>query len=249
MNTQRPLRKIAAARRGLLALLFSAACLHAVAQTAPVMLDRVVAVVNNSAILESDLQKEMRLSVLEPVSARRRVETPQVALQRLISRTLIRQQIREEDAQAAVPSADEVAARLSDLRKELPVCVRENCATDAGWQAFLAAHNLTQPEVEAYLRSRLEILHFIEIRFSQGIRIEQKEIATYYHDTLLPQYQSGQAVPPLDQVAPRIEEILLQQQVTTLFSGWLDNLRKQGDVEVLDSTLEATTPDQGAGAQ
>jgi hypothetical protein len=45
-------------------------------------------------------------------------------------------------------------------------------------------------------------------------------------------------VPPLDQVAPRIQEILLQQQVNTLFDGWLDNLRKQGEIEVLDPSLD-----------
>ena len=35
-------------------------------------------------------------------------------------------------------------------------------------------------------------------------------------------------------MAPRIEEILLEQQVNVMFGTWLDNLRKQGDVEVLD---------------
>jgi hypothetical protein len=46
-------------------------------------------------------------------------------------------------------------------------------------------------------------------------------------------------------VAPRIEEILLQQQVNTLFDDWLANLRKEGDVEVLDpSLLDPSLPDQ-----
>jgi hypothetical protein len=46
-------------------------------------------------------------------------------------------------------------------------------------------------------------------------------------------------------VAPRIEEILLQKQVNALFDDWLRNLRKQGDIEVLDPELE--TPESGAG--
>ena len=56
-------------------------------------------------------------------------------------------------------------------------------------------------------------------------------------ETLLPQYAAGEAIPPLDKVAPRIEEILLEQQVNVLFDDWLNNLRKQGDVEVLDPAL------------
>jgi hypothetical protein len=209
------------------------------AESTPVVLDRVVAVVNNQAILSSDLDEEMHISILEPDSIRRGPETPERALQRLISRALIHQQIREEDAQAAVPTAKEIAERLNNIRKELPTCARENCVTDAGWKAFLAGHDLTQEQVDSYLRNRLEILNFIEMRFRQGISISHEEIETYYQDMLLPQYPPGEKAPPLEQVAPRIEEILLQQKVNVLFSGWLDNLRSQGEVEVLDPKLEA----------
>jgi peptidyl-prolyl cis-trans isomerase SurA len=220
------------------------------AQAAPsLMLDRVVAVVNSQVILASDLDEELRLSVLDPGRGGRGELTPQQALQQLISRALIQQQIRQEDAQAAEPTPEEVAARLNETRNELPTCVRQNCSSDAGWKTFLAGHGLTPEEVETYLRHRIETLLFIEMRFRQGIRISQEEIATYYRDTLLPQYAPGEAIPSLDQVAPRIEEILLQQQVNVLFGDWLDNLRKQGDVEVLDPTLEASAApgQQGAG--
>ncbi|HVZ84973.1 MAG TPA: hypothetical protein VG893_14960 [Terracidiphilus sp.] len=234
---------------GVCAVLGAALAMTAHAQK-PTVLDRVVAVVNNRAILESDLQTEVRLAVLEPASrANGGQETPQEALQRLISRTLIRQQIRQEEAQATTPTTAEVENRLTELRKELPVCARENCATDEGWATFLAKHDLTDRQVRIYLRNRLEILRFIEMRFRQGIRISQRAVQDYYTETLLPQYLPGQTAPPLDQVAPRIEEILLQQQVNALFSDWLDNLRKQGEVEVLDPTLEASDAPASGGAQ
>jgi hypothetical protein len=166
--------------------------------TSTVVLDRVVAVVNNHAILSSDLDDEIRLSVLDPG-------------------------------------------------------VRQNCASDEGWKLFLTAHHLTPERVESYLRYRLEILRFIERRFRQGVRITPQEIETYYHDTLLPQYRQGDAIPTLDKVSPRIQEILLQQKVNILFDDWLENLRKQGDVEVLDPTLESPqkqdVPGTGAGGQ
>ena len=120
-----------------------------------------------------------------------------------------------------------------------------NCASEAGWAAFLSTNDLTPKQLEDYVRLRLEILRFIEARFRQGIRISQQEIESYYHNTLLPQYTPGQPVPPLENVSTRIEEILLQQQVNSLFGSWLDNLRKQGDVEVLDPTLESPVPTDG----
>ncbi|MFZ1940490.1 MAG: peptidylprolyl isomerase [Terracidiphilus sp.] len=206
-------------------------------QVTPVVLDRAVAVVNKHVILASDLQNEMRLSILEP--NRGGELTPRLALDQLISRTLIEQQIREEDERSIEPTPEEVAARLAELRKVLPACVQENCATDEGWKSFLAVHDLTTQRVENYLRYRLEILGFIEQRFRQGIQISPQQIEAYYRNTLLPQYKSGETPPALDQVAPRIQEILLQQQVDDLFDNWLTNLRQQGDVEVLDPALEA----------
>jgi hypothetical protein len=213
-----------------------------------VVLDRVIAVVNGRAILSSDLKEEILLSVLEPQEAGKIEETLQQALERLISRTLIRQQIRQEDTQSIEPSAETVQQRIAQIRKQLPICVRENCATDAGWNTFLVTRGLTQRRVEAYLRSRTQILTFIEMRFRQGIRISQQETEAYYHNTLVPQYQAGQAVPSLTDVAPRIEEILLQQKVNAMFSDWLDSLRKQGDVEVVDSSLEAAAGPGAGGA-
>ncbi len=203
------------------------------------VLDRAVAVVNRRVILASDLDDEIRLSVLDPNNAPQQELTRQQALEKLISRTLIEQQIRQEDIPAIEPTQKEVDARLMNLRRELPVCVRQNCATDAGWSKFLAARGLNEQRVERYLRYRLEILRFIEQRFRQGIQISEKQVEAYYRDTLVPQYTVGEAVPQLSQVAPRIQEILLQQEVNVMFDAWLNNLRQQGDVELLDPALAA----------
>ena len=204
-------------------------------------LDRVVAVVNNQPILWSDIRNEIRFAVLDPDQVNGTL-TPQKALQELISRALIQQQIGQEDATAAEPSDKDVQARVKEIRKELPACVRMNCATDAGWQAFLRENELTADQIETYLRLRLEILRFIEIRFRQGIQISPEETEAYYRDKLVPQYAKGAKVPALSEVAPRIEEILLEQQVNVMFDSWLDNLRKQGNVEVLDASLESGVP-------
>jgi peptidyl-prolyl cis-trans isomerase SurA len=212
----------------------------------PVVLDRVVAVVNNHAILLSDVEDEIRLSVLDAERGGQGELTPQRALEQLISRALIEQQIREEDLQAIEPSQQEVNARLEEIRKQLPACVRQDCASDAGWRAFLKSHDLSPQRAEAYIRYRLEILRFIEQRFRQGIQIPQQQIESYYHDVLVPQYAPGEAVPPLDQVASRIQEILLEQQVNVLFDNWLNNLRQQGDVEVLDPKLASALEEPGA---
>lgn len=220
------------------------------AQTAggPVVLDKVVAVVNNRAILESDVELEARLTILEPGGTGS--EPRADALQRIISRTLIQQQIRAEEAKIDEPTQEEVLARLQELRRDLPKCARAQCMTDAGWAALLKANGVTEAEAENYARLRLQLLAFIEERFGQGIHISQEEIENYYRNTFLPQFHSGETPPQLESVKLRIGEILLQEQVTKLFGGWLDTLRKQGNVEILDPALEpAQTDTSGGGGQ
>ncbi len=235
----------------IVACLLATLCTGAFAQSQPEMLDRVVAVVNNRAILWSDITDALHLATLEPRSKEQEAPNARTALEQLISRTLIEQQIRQEQADAPTISDGDVQARLAELRKELPACVHMQCATDAGWKAFLGENQLTDKQAEDYIRQRLEVLAFIERRFRQGIRISQEEVEAYYRDTLLPQYAKGETAPPLKDVALRIEEILLQEQVNTLFSAWLDNLRKQGDVEILDPALEPSTgsPTSGGDAR
>lgn len=210
--------------------------------------DRVVAVVNRQLILESDLQDEMQLSVLEPATKGQEKITEPEALDRLISRALIHQQIRQEDLPATEPNPKDIAARLEQIRTELPACVRADCRSEEGWKTFLAQHDLSPARVESYMHNRLEILSFIEMRFRQGIRITPEETEQYYRETLLPQYPAGQSPPALEEVSSRIEEILLQQKVNALFDNWLANLRSQGQIEVLDPALETAKPIAGDGA-
>lgn len=235
-----------------LAVCSAAAVLPVLSQASPpstpVVLDSVVATVNHQAILASDVDEEIRLSVLDPGRAGQGALTPAHALEQLISRALIDQQLRREDMQSVEPTQEAVASRLAEIRRELPACVHRNCVSDTGWAAFLADHELTPERVEAYLRYRLEILAFIEQRFRSGIHISPQEVEAYYKNTLLPEYGQGVAVPALEKVAPRIEEILLQQQVNLLFDEWLTNMRRQGDVEVLDPALESAEPPASAVA-
>jgi len=202
-----------------------------------ISIDHVVALVNRQIILASDLEDEMQISILDPSRNLTVKETPQQALDRLVSRTLIQQQIRQEEAAANQPTAAEIDDRVQSMRKELPACLRADCQSDAGWKKFLAQHDLSPAAVEDYIRNRIEILRFIEARFRQGIRITPEEVEAYYRGTLLPQYPAGITPPPVEKVSGRIEEILLQQRVNELFSSWLANLRKQGQIEVLDPSL------------
>ena len=195
-------------------------------------LDHVVAVVNGDLILESDIDTERRFDAFQPLRAEV-TESRDKLIERLIDRDLILQQMQQQP-QPPIPDA-QVDAQLAIVRKDLPECVAYHCETDAGWTKFSADHGFSVADVRDHWRLRMEVLRFIEQRFRMGIRITQAEIDDYYKNKLVPAYQKSHATPPAEaSINDRIEEILLQQQVTGLLDDWLKALRAQGIVRILD---------------
>jgi peptidyl-prolyl cis-trans isomerase SurA len=215
----------------------------------PLVLDRVIAIINGDVLLESDVQEEMLLAAIQPISIQQGQNTPLRAAQRLINRTLILQQMKEQ--QSITPVTDEeVRSNLNELRKQIPACVRYRCETQQGWADFLKDKGLTEQQVEDRWRMRLQILHFIDGRFQAGIRISKAEIQNYYDKTLTTAFEKENVkAPALDSVSQRIHEILMQQRVNVLLQDWLKSLRDQGSVQVLDQAYGQGTgnPDDETG--
>ena len=200
----------------------------------PVILDRVVAVINGDVVLASDVQEEQRFAQLEPFSVPPGTDNLRRATRRLANRILILQQMKEQQLGITV-SDDEVQKALTDVRTQLPACRQYHCTTDEGWKAFLAAHNLTEAEMFAHWKQRLAILKFIDLRFRSGIRIPDDEVQDYYKKSVVPVFERQHEKPPaLAEVSQRIQEILLQQHVNDLLQDWLKTLRDEGSVQVLD---------------
>lgn len=201
-------------------------------------LDRVVAIVNGDLILDSDVDQERRFEMLEPYRDEGRDIPRAHIIERLVNRDLILQQAK---LQPQDPITDaQVAKELDQLRKNIPACKQFDCATKQGWTNFLASNGFTEATLETRWRERMQVLRFIEQRFRMGIRITPEEIQKYYHDVMLPEYARHHVTPPaLDLLSDRIQEVLLEQRVSSLLGDWLKSLRAQGNVVVLHPGEEA----------
>lgn len=218
----------------------------------PVVLDRVIAIVNGDVLLESDVREEMRVAALQPISVPPGQNTEINAARRLTRRALILQQMKAQQVINYSISDDEVKKSLAELRMQIPVCRQIGCSTEEGWKAFLKENGLTEQEVENRWRQRLEILKFINVRFAAGIRITRQDIQKYYQATVVPTFEKMKEKPPtLQSVSPRIQEILLQQQVNSMLRDWLQSLREQGTVQILDPRfreISSSDDEDGGGA-
>jgi hypothetical protein len=200
--------------------------------------DTIVAIVNGELILDSDIDQERRFAALLPYGEASGTPTRARALERLINRDLILQQTRLQPLDSI--TEQDAAKDLDSLRKAIPTCKEFHCETKAGWDKFLASQGFTEATLTGLWQQRMVVLQFIEQRFRMGIKITDAEIKDYYTKDLLPQYAKLNAPPPpLTAISNRIQEILLQQQVSNLLKDWLQSLRAQGSVVILHPGEEA----------
>ena len=95
----------------------SAAAMH----EKPLLLDRAVAVINGDVILASDVREQQRFAVFQPLSAPGGEFTPIEAMQQIVNRTLLLDQMEEQQL-APPPTDSEVDEQIAYLRKHIPAC-------------------------------------------------------------------------------------------------------------------------------
>ncbi len=192
------------------------------------VLDRVVATVNGSAILESEWDDALRYECF--LNQRSLQDLPSVerraTLERLIDQLLLAQQ-RET---AAFPRAtpEEVAERVREIRRGTP-----GAATEAGWKAALARYGLTSGVLAERSARQLELERYVDLRFRPSVFVDAESIESYYRTRLAPELARQQRpLPPLAEVRARIERVLAEERVNQLLASWLKTLRAQSRIEV-----------------
>lgn len=205
-----------------------------------VMIDRIVATVNRQPLLESEWEDTLRMEAFlqgRPVSSFNEADR-KAALNRLIDRALLSQQMQADYS----PSAEEVSARIQEIRAQL-----KGAETDQGWREMLAQYGLTSDDLSFSISTQLRVMRFVDLRLRPSIRINRNDIDSYYSERLVPELKkAGVAPQPVDQLRPKIRELLVQQQMETVLEDWLVNLRSQSEVHIAyELPGESGTPTPG----
>jgi parvulin-like peptidyl-prolyl isomerase len=204
-------------------------------------IDRMVAIVNNSVILQSDVDDGVRCEAFIQGKPLANVSASAVhdSLDRLIDQELVRQQMGTMD----IEISDEAVSKLDELRKERAKSAQQ-------WQSELNAYGIDENVLATCISKQLSTLAFLDRRLRPGVHVERSKVEEYYKGTFVPQLRAKgvKNVPPLTEVERDIREILVQRGINDSLTTWLRNLRAQSRIEILNEPEQAATDTQQAAA-
>jgi hypothetical protein len=190
------------------------------------VIDRIVATVNGRAILQSDWEEAISYEAfingrpMEKLS----IEDRKATLDRLIDQELLSQQLHFADSPHA--TNQQLNQRIREIRK-----LYSGAEIEAGWQATLQRYKLNEIELQRRLGQQLDLSRLVEAHFRPAIRIDSHSIEVYYQEKLVPELRkSGARQLALNEVTPKIRELLTQEKMNELLGAWLRNLRTESQI-------------------
>ncbi|HYH44747.1 MAG TPA: hypothetical protein VEG34_03620 [Thermoanaerobaculia bacterium] len=186
-----------------------------------VLIDRVVAVIDEDPILASDLDRVVALRFYE-----RQEGESEPAFRRRVLDLMIEDRLRFHELDRfgfeQVP-VDEIERQVERIRQRF--------ASPEELERQLAAHDTTIESLRQLVTRQLLVLNYVEERLGPRVFVTPEDIQAYYDRTLAPEAaRHGQAPPPLDEVREQIRELLRQQKLNQEIDHWTEELRREADV-------------------
>lgn len=184
--------------------------------------DRIVAVVDEDPILLSDVERALRLGLVDPPQPG---ETPDAVSRRALEE-LIQQRLRFHEVDRVglleVPVA-EIEAQVEEIRSRFP--------NEAAYQQRLREQSLTEAGLKQLVARQLAILAYIERRLGSRVFVSADDIRQYYEEEMVPALAAkGETVPPLEQVREQVRAVLREQRLNEEVVRWTADLERAADV-------------------
>jgi hypothetical protein len=226
-------------KNGLLAVL--AGCLWGSVLRAEVV-DRILAVAGGRAITWSAALTDANCRAFLVGEPPRRFDLNQPSetdkLQESMEH-LIDQMVIERARERAVfilGSSDAEIAPEDDTWKDIAAAY----PSPAEMQKALEHYGIDEESLRARVARERRILAFLDYSLRPQVRISTEQVEAYYQDVFVPQLQRqdpNAVVPELSEVRPKIEEVLVQQELNRLTGPWLERLRREQGVRYLGTHL------------
>jgi peptidyl-prolyl cis-trans isomerase SurA len=205
----------------------------AFAQAAPktVLQDRVLAVVDEDPILQSDVERVIKLGLEQANPGEADAQFRRRVLNALIDERLRFHEIDRYGFEQ-VP-VEEIERNVAKIRARFP--------DDASFQKALKEVGLDPKKLRQLVARQLLVFTYVDERLGPRVFVGLDDINRYYRNVLTPEMQrQGKPAPPLEDVREDIREVLKQQRLTEEVRKWTDDLRDAADIVIY--------PDQPAGS-
>lgn len=193
-----------------------------------VIIDRIAIIVGNSIIKDSDIDRDIRATeFLNRTPLKFGVSQRKAAADRLIDQAIIRREIRIGDYPVATfQEADEQLEKLEKQRFK----------SRAGFEQALNQCGLTLLDLRAEFRWQLTVLRFIDQRFKPAVLVSDQDVNDYLrkHETALRRENPGKSG---DELRDAARDVITGEQVNKLFFGWLEQQRKEAQIQYLEESL------------
>ncbi len=196
--------------------------------------DRVLAVVDEDPILQSELERVIGLGLAQSKPG----EDPTVFRRRVLDQ-LIDERLRFHEMDRfgfeQVP-VEEVDAHVAQIRARFK--------DDAAFQKALKEQGMTVKDLRRLVARQLMVLAYVDEQLGPRVFVSLDDINNHYRTVLTPQMQKqGQPVPPVEDVRDQIRAVLREQRLNDAIAKWTEELRRKADVQVFfDQPQEKLPP-------
>ena len=192
------------------------------------IIDRILAVVDNAIITQSDVVGAVRLGLEKAPGA---PDPTAAVLDSLIERQLTLTEV-DRYAPPEPPDAD-VSLRFEQVRLSFP--------STAAFRAMLAQTSLDEAQLRHYLRDDLRIDGYLQQRFGSTVQPTEEEILAYYR-AHADQFSIAGTVRPYDEAQDDARRALVAERRKALIRDWVAGLRRRANVSVLYSRGNPSIP-------
>ncbi|MEZ5332910.1 MAG: hypothetical protein R2991_12875 [Thermoanaerobaculia bacterium] len=191
------------------------------AQEAAEGVDRVVAVVDEDPILESEVRQVVELGLVEDVDGESARDRERRVLDRLIEQ---RVQFHEIDRFGFIElPTDEVERQFDRIRSRFD--------SPRAFETTLERVGLDAQGLRQIIARQIMVLIYVEERLGPRVFVGLDDIRGYYDAELVPEMRKrGQSAPPLEDVREQIRSVLREQRLNEEIERWTAELRGEADV-------------------
>lgn len=198
------------------------------------LVDRIVAVVDEDPVLESDLDRAIGLGLVEAG-----VGEGEEAFRRRVLDQVIEEKLRFHEINRF--GFSEIS--LSDVDRSYGE-IQSRFRNKRAFAQSLDALGTTPEELRQLVARQLMVLTYVDERLGSRVFVSAEDIQRYYEETLVPEFRARrEAIPGLDSVREQIRAVLKEQRLNEEITLWTEELRREADIEDYFDDLKPGVPE------